>query len=416
MSKLHSLLGRDCLDTGLTGTLKSKEFPYSTAVGLELELENCNKRRAKEFFPSNSGWKVIGDGSLRSGGIELVLRRPLKGRKLSNAMRKLGYYLDKVEPNATCGMRTSLHVHLDVLDLSVGDLYRLLRNYTILEDILFIRGGVHRKYNNNCIPSTELKEFADCVESLYFNRQHELIRILFEDTKYSSCNIRSIMVDAPEGRRGSLEIRMHEGTKDISRIASWVQLLTGLVEFSKDESEDLMDAEEYLLSLVDKFPEFSFINTIPNSLQIVQEGIRKSGSFLRRGILNDCNTKMVRASLLRNKKVVRNPVNELKSAVNAGELYTSNWTNAEETAPLDLDALRAFGLRRMQERQERRGDWNLRRFISLDEVHRSPLRSTLTPEQMSEVSRRAYQCLRLRGEVHIDVRSGWIADEDQVQV
>jgi hypothetical protein len=235
--QIYEYLGNQPLCRSKCGVGRSKRLPYDTAVGLEIELENCLAERVASSLNSSSNssvWNVVGDGSLRNDGVELVLKYPLKGRRLENALKRVQYYIENVNPNCKASIRTSVHVHLDVRDISRKQLANFLCLYTVLEDILFDIGGKDRKYNNNTTPSSTIADFGRFTASLFREQDRSDFRSLARDNdKYCSCNVRSIIADSFDGLRGSVEIRMHEGTKDVSRIIDWINLLCGILEASK---------------------------------------------------------------------------------------------------------------------------------------------------------------------------------------
>ena len=107
-----------------------------TLVGIELELENISLGDWEYYYDTNKKnaldlmkyWKIVQDGSLRNG-IEFVTD-PLVGNNIIKGLDCLDYLVEYVNPTnnlkISMGERTSLHVHLNVLDLTIEQLKNLV--------------------------------------------------------------------------------------------------------------------------------------------------------------------------------------------------------------------------------------------------------------------------------------------------
>lgn len=197
----------------------SAKFVTSSLVGIEIELEGIGRVRV-DSRTFNKYWKTVEDGSLRDGGVEFVLSRPFAGKDLERALYSFDRNIAKGQRGIKISPRTSVHVHIDVRDLTFVQLTRFISIYAIFEEALFNMVGQERKNN---IFSTSLANAEGGLRKLgsFGNNPNpaEARHILLHFTKYSACNISAVK------KYGSLEFRNHEGTYDIARIAKWINVL-----------------------------------------------------------------------------------------------------------------------------------------------------------------------------------------------
>lgn len=218
----------------------------SRRVGIEVELENASSIRVS----SSSLWSVKNDDSLRNNGRELVLVEPLAGADLMNALNQLAIVY-KENTQLHCSERTSLHVHVDVRDLTVAQVRSIMAVYVAVESALYSACGKNRYNNIYCPGITASTTMAQSMRNMMQDNSKFFDGILGW-CKYSGINLRAI------AELGSIEFRMHEGTVQIERVHGWVNLILSLVEYAieRDPTTVLQDAEqlnpELLLELVFK--------------------------------------------------------------------------------------------------------------------------------------------------------------------
>lgn len=250
-----------------------EEFPTKDKIGLEVELESVPMDDVRFKFLSK-----VHDGSLRDGGVEFVFRNPLCGTDLKSALDELETYLS-LNDVITYGERTSVHVHVDIRDLTTRQLFKFLNTHLVFERSLFNFAGPERIQSNFCRPLGELHEALETIgrlnpESQYFNfAQCEFD--IGEYGKYSSVNLSAIP------RFGSVEFRLHEGTTDVSRIRKWINILLKMKQFAynsdtrpEEFSSILSEAgPEYLSASV--FQEYSsYVEADPNFVENCYDGVR----------------------------------------------------------------------------------------------------------------------------------------------
>lgn len=210
------------------GTLLRKRTPkepevssvisYPTYVGLELEVSNAGRL---DFFydPDDEEllWRTSMDYSIRGDNpMEIRFSKPLSPRQVEIAFEQL-LNVDTLEVNDSCGV----HVHVDVRDLTIEQLGRVISLYLILERTLYRYCGVSRLDNNFCVPLH--KALGG------FSVQWATNRFAFgEELRYGGLNLHAIR------KFGSLEFRMHPGTTDLMRILDWMNICAAVKMHGKE--------------------------------------------------------------------------------------------------------------------------------------------------------------------------------------
>lgn len=224
----------------------------NTFVGMEIELENLPDfgHHWINEVTKTSLWTVTNDGSLRNHGLEFIMqtdnKEPLRGGDITRALfrfRKVMKDYMKICSAPSCSERTSLHVHLDVRDLSLSQLQKLILLYSIFEELFFKWADPTRITNNYCRSLTFHSDITQRMARILAIQDddkgyHMMVNLLENGNKYDACNYLSVR------QRGSLEFRLLGGTYDTKVMLSWINKLQALKKAAKDES-----------IVVDSFPE-----------------------------------------------------------------------------------------------------------------------------------------------------------------
>jgi hypothetical protein len=192
----------------------------NTRVGIEVELEGFNSDQ-----PKVRGWSTIPDGSLRDGGLEFVFNGPVGGVTAMSRLTALGEALEPYQDTIKCSERTSLHVHVDVRELELDQVWSMLVLYGLVEPYLFTVCGEHRADN---IYSLSWYKGEDQLRSLNILSSINHYRATGDNEmfpKYATVNIGAL------NTFGSLEFRGHEGTATIEQMVLWVNHLLSLKEY-----------------------------------------------------------------------------------------------------------------------------------------------------------------------------------------
>jgi hypothetical protein len=216
--------------------MNTPELASNTRVGVEIELEsllNFTGSWTKKLFPY---WVTTNDGSLRNHGKEFILggNTPLFGIDIIDGLNLLEKTLDEYQTSyshgPTTSKRTSLHLHVDVRDLTVKELLNFITLSYIFEDTLFKAFAPERKDNNYCMPFSSNNEIQRNYHSITQSTSF-LTGVVNNSQKYSASNILSI------AQKGSVEFRMMRATWDSKVILGWINLILCLRNYAKSEQD-----------------------------------------------------------------------------------------------------------------------------------------------------------------------------------
>lgn len=194
-------------------------------AGVEIELEGITARA-----PRFSYWTAKGDGSLRNRGMEFVCSSPWGGRDLYNAAIEIDGWLFTAQPEDT--WRCSTHVHIDVRDMTVPQLKRMILAYAVYERILFKCSGFHRYKNNFCVALGFAQELVTTLSNAWaLNDSQFISRLTGSWDKYSSINM------LPINQFGSVEFRISEAKWRKGRLIRLVNRFLSLKEIAMQPFE-----------------------------------------------------------------------------------------------------------------------------------------------------------------------------------
>lgn len=241
--KIGDIVGKD---PDLRSYESSPEFVMDSMVGLEYELEDCTIPSEKIPF-----WDRKGDGSLRgAGAYEYVLRYPLSGADLAKGMQDIDSAIRELDHPPLCSPRTSVHVHIDVRDLTPEQLLRLISVYYTVEPLLFHYAGYTRKQSNYCIgmdratrdtkEMMRLSSLARTSDVMHAN--HTLQQTCDTLNKYAGLNLKVI------NQFGSVEFRHHGGEWEYHKVKEWVNICMSLKKFAIENPVNVTQFPMYVSS------------------------------------------------------------------------------------------------------------------------------------------------------------------------
>ena len=255
---------------------KEEDALYKTTIpmhnpnyifGLEIEAENITQVGKSKY---KSYWDITGDNSLRNSGIEFV-SKPLKAFQLEYAIDQLHDQLSKY-PAPEFSPRTSTHVHMNVRDLTVNQIFNLVLIYTSVENVLFNWVGHNRDKNIFCIKLTDTD---------YVTKYQDLINYTVDTThywnKYTALNLK------PMESKGTVEFRHMYGTWDKETILLWINFLSCIKTYARNKTtQDLYKEiqelntnsfyEEYLFNIFGKYTKF-LTQEIGNLQDLLEDSI-----------------------------------------------------------------------------------------------------------------------------------------------
>jgi hypothetical protein len=158
------------------------------------------------------------------GGVEYVLKKPLKGKALEEAVNNLCDKLDVEKFTQRC----STHIHLDVRDMNLTQIMNLVTVYVCFERIILSLVQEERVGNLFCLPVYDSLAVEDILIEVAKGTK-DIYKLPLEGWKYCSINLASI------GRLGSLEFRSLHGTKDPDEILRWIGVHQKLYAYAMTE-------------------------------------------------------------------------------------------------------------------------------------------------------------------------------------
>lgn len=213
----------------------------NTRFGVEVEIENGAGTRSGVY------WERKSDGSLRNDGVELVFRMPLAGADVRYALAEFD---GLIPDSATVGMRTSVHVHVDVRDMSFNQIANFIVLYTALESVFYAVNDSKERYGNIYCPGITSNNQADkyrgLIKAITNDNLSEIYTRLDDWEKYSGLNFRTIST------LGSAEFRMHRGSTNSTELSDFITYIRKLKEkaISYDSIANVMsDIISYNISL-----------------------------------------------------------------------------------------------------------------------------------------------------------------------
>lgn len=211
--------------------LKSPTIVSECLVGIEVEAEGLYIDVPRQgSVPFNKYWSMVYDGSLRNGGCEFILQNPLTGKDLISALMSLERGLKEKGLAPQFSDNTSVHVHVDVRDLTLNELRNFILVYIIFERALFNYAGIDRKDNIFCTSFDDSQAIIDMIANQFEKMDEGHFReSLNRYEKYSSCNLLSVR------DHGSLEFRHHSGEIKASRLLRWVNILLSLKKYVQNQ-------------------------------------------------------------------------------------------------------------------------------------------------------------------------------------
>jgi hypothetical protein len=181
-------------------------------IGIEVEIENAGAFMGQGL---NKAWMVKGDGSLRNEGAEFVTR-PISARLGPVA---LDYLLNQYLSKDVCcfSPRTSVHVHLNMQDMTDEQTFNYILLYSIYEPQLYEFVGKSRAKNIYCVPVGETNILA-CLKEYGETRQNSWM-------KYTGLNT------APLRSFGTIEFRHMHGTFDVYKLSIWLNFIVKMKDY-----------------------------------------------------------------------------------------------------------------------------------------------------------------------------------------
>jgi len=216
--------------------------------GIEVEVEGENLPDIVK------GWTTHHDGSLRGNSMEYLLPGPLGIDKCKDRLEYLQSKLSHPDVIINKSNRTSVHIHRNVQELTIRQIYNICTLYFIFEIPMTEYAGKERIGNVYCLRAVDAEflifEIIDSIQNLTFldnfNRNDEI--------RYSGLNLTSIPTF------GSVEFRAFRGTIIAKDILNWMLVIEALFQ----SSLKYRNPKDIVSHFLEVGPEKFLSNIMPN--------------------------------------------------------------------------------------------------------------------------------------------------------
>lgn len=222
MKKLHELFRRK---------------PVDGLFGIEIE---CEGQRLPDYIDNQ--WRIVDDGSLRGRfpdqRAEYVLQKPLPMDKAITAVNNLRNRVDANNAKLDFSFRTSVHVHMNVGDITFDQYLNIIYTYLLLENALVRYCGEERVGNRFCLRYQDAEQLGEFLQVMFAEGLPFLQKANMEAHKYASINI------AATPAYCSLEFRAMRGNMEVDYISTWLRALNNIKQYAvgMDSPQAIHDA------------------------------------------------------------------------------------------------------------------------------------------------------------------------------
>lgn len=200
----------------------------SGEVGIEIEVEGRN-------LPTSAGkyWSVTRDGSLRGEeALEYVLAKPIPREGVDKALSELYGKFASLNSIVDDSGRAGVHIHINIRDLTISELYTFIFLYLILERPLVDFCGKERVGNLFCLRAVDAEYLLIALRNLVDT--HSFREVANDNLRYAAMNLTAIR------KYGSLEFRAMASPVSQEKIQAWANTLLAI----KDAVKQFKSPEE----------------------------------------------------------------------------------------------------------------------------------------------------------------------------
>jgi len=230
-------------------------------IGIEVEVETANDHypNAGRVNDTSKYWLATIDGSLRNakgtgaGGQEYIIKNSIPFGEAEPALKELETLLKGARSKVRKSNRTSVHVHVNVQDMTLTELMTFFCLYYTVEPILCRYNGFERE--NNLFALQAITSETILANLSYFLRN----RRFSNKTKYSALNFMTLGT----GSLGTVEFRAGAGIeKSPMEVLPWIALIESLFDslgaFKKPEDVLYAISERGPLRFLQKYVPYIF--------------------------------------------------------------------------------------------------------------------------------------------------------------
>ncbi len=205
-------------------------------IGIEVEVENTGSIGR---VPKGSPWTMITDGSLRNNGHEFITS-PIPANYAPAVLNQLMTQI--LNQDCSFSPRTSVHVHLNMQDVEVGQAMDFVLLYSVFERLFYKFAGRGRIRNIFCVPITETSFLPGMSKN----------GVATAWSKYTGLNLSPLSTRGESTGYGTIEFRHMHGTFDVAKLSIWINFITMLKEYVLKTPTKTI--RTMLLGMDDNFP------------------------------------------------------------------------------------------------------------------------------------------------------------------
>ena len=274
MSNIQMILGltpvKPVSPTQVKPLPEFKPVDPTQLFGLEIETERI------PLIPDNYyvvGMTGMGDNSLRNvDGLHSweYLTKPADFPTTMTILQR--FFAKSKFTDKNFSERCSIHVHANVQDLTVTQLKSICFLYQVCERLLYGFIGQERESNIYCVPWNQTTLHYGLMDKL------ENILTLKRWMKYTGLNLLPLFVT------GTIEFRHLHGTADLTKIATWLQLIACIMLAGKQANSEELEKEitelntnsEYRAFFYRIFREYSAALDTPELHSYLETGVMEA--------------------------------------------------------------------------------------------------------------------------------------------
>lgn len=195
-------------------------------VGIEVEQEFLVPVDALD----TKTWCTHKDGSLRGHGYEFVTREPINRKKTHGVLTELSNYLSNISKhNDHDSPRTSIHIHINTLDMTPMQVWNQIISYWLLDSCLVELCGIYRVTNLFCLRLRDATGLIQYAQKELDDKRSYLFRgFSSSNMRYSSQNLNAL------SKFRSLEYRAKSGKFDEEDTKEWINTLLHIKDTAKE--------------------------------------------------------------------------------------------------------------------------------------------------------------------------------------
>lgn len=248
----------------------------NTIIGVEFEIEGLNRDHGRNWY-NVSGITDKEDGSLRGHCGEFVTK-PMLVNVFNTVVD--AFYARGNFTKDNYSDRCSIHVHLNVADMTHAQLNSLLSLYEALERVLFHYIGNNREENIYCVPLHDTMMSAGSIRRVA--SMDTLMEKIARWEKYTALNLLRM------GDLGTVEFRHMAGEANVLRVKEWVSIIACMNEYARAMSPEGITGRLLAMNTVSDYQQFIYevFSNAPGFLLYCTEHWGEISRRLADGIIN----------------------------------------------------------------------------------------------------------------------------------